>query len=507
VESSGRRPWALDALLAVVAGGCICLAVPPWGWWPLAFVGIALWLLILEDRAVVARFGLSYLVGLAWFAPSTLWMWRLTAPGYVAAVFVGWAGLVGLVGVVSSGDQRRLVLLPASLVLLEWGLLHAPFGGVPLSELATTQAAGPLRPIAALGGVLLLGGAVAALGTALLLALRGRWRPSGLILLGVVAAALLGAVWPLGSGAGEVRVAAVQGGGPQGTRFAEGDTGPVLNRHLEASRTIEPGSVDLVVWPENVVNVEGPFGGHPFAEQLRREAARVQAPILVGVVEGVDESEFVNYVVVVDPDGTVSGRYDKERRVPFGEYVPLRNLVESLAAGQLPPRDQIPGVGSSAVPTSAGDVAVAISWEVFFSRRVREGVRDGGQFVANPTNGSSYWLTQIQSQQVAQSRLRATESGRWLVQAAPTGFSAIVDPRGELEQRSDISESVVLEATIERLGGTTPAQATGDLLPVALATGAVGSFLTAELLRRRSTTERAQRTTTSPWDSGRRGRT
>jgi apolipoprotein N-acyltransferase len=159
------------------------------------------------------------------------------------------------------------------------------------------------------------------------------------------------------------------------------------------------------------------------------------------------------------------------------------------------------------VPTSAGDVAVAISWEVFFSRRVREGVRDGGQFVANPTNGSSYWLTQIQSQQVAQSRLRATESGRWLVQAAPTGFSAIVDPRGELEQRSDISESVVLEATIERLGGTTPAQATGDLLPVALATGAVGSFLTAELLRRRSTTERAQRTTTSPWDSGRRGRT
>ncbi len=502
MESSGGRSWALGAPLALVAGGCICLAVPPWGWWPLALVGIALWIRVLEDRSAAARFGLSYLVGLAWFAPSTLWMWRLTAPGYVAAVFIGWAGLVGLVGVVSSGDQRRLVLLPASLVLLEWGLLHAPFGGVPLSELATTQAAGPLRPIATIGGVLLLGGAVASLGTALYLAVHGRWRPSGLILAAVVLTALLGAAWPLGEVDGTTRVAAVQGGGPQGTRFAEGDTGPVLERHLAASGTIEPGSVDLVVWPENVVNVEGRLEDHPYVDRLRREAARVQAPILVGVVEGVDQSEFVNYVVVVDPDGTITGRYDKERRVPFGEYVPLRRLFESIAAGQLPPRDQVPGAGTSAVPTPAGEVAVAISWEVFFSRRVREGVRAGGEFVANPTNGSSYWLTQIQSQQVAQSRLRATESGRWLVQAAPTGFSAIVDPRGELEQRSGISESVVLTATIERRSGTTPAQATGDLLPVSLALGAVGSFLTAELLRRRSATERARGATGRPGSSG-----
>jgi len=154
------------------------------------------------------------------------------------------------------------------------------------------------------------------------------------------------------------------------------------------------------------------------------------------------------------------------------------------------------------VPTSAGKVAVAISWEVFFSRRVREGVRAGGEFVANPTNGSSYWLTQIQSQQVAQSRLRATESGRWLVQAAPTGFSAVVDPRGELEQRSDISTPAVLRATIERLNGTTPAQATGDLIPVTLAAGAVGSLLTAEWLRRRSATEGSVPMTGRTWGWG-----
>jgi len=500
-EAAGGTHWALQVVVAVLAGLCVCFSLPPWGWWPLAFVGIATWLWVLDDCSPVRRFALSYLVGVAWFAPSLVWMWRLTAPGYVAAVFVGWAGLVGLVGVASSGDQRRFILVPATVVLLEWGLLHAPFGGVPLSELAASQAAGPLRPIATIGGQLLLGGAVAALGAALLLAVRGRWRPSGSILLAVVAVALLGAAWPLGSSDGTVRVAVVQGGGPQGTRFAEGDTGPVLARHLAVSATIEPGSADLVIWPENVVNVEGAFIDHPFATKMRQEAARLEAPILVGVVEGLGTTEFVNYVVVINPDGTITGRYDKERRVPFGEYVPLRSLFGSFASG-LPPRDQVPGVGTAMVPTSAGKVAVAISWEVFFSRRVREGVRAGGEFVANPTNGSSYWLTQIQSQQVAQSRLRATESGRWLVQAAPTGFSAVVDPRGELEQRSDISTPAVLRATIERLNGTTPAQATGDLIPVTLAAGAVGSLLTAEWLRRRSATEGSVPMTGRTWGWG-----
>jgi apolipoprotein N-acyltransferase len=62
----------------------------------------------------------------------------------------------------------------------------------------------------------------------------------------------------------------------------------------------------------------------------------------------------------------------------------------------------------------------------------------------------------------------------------------VVGPRGELLQRSDVGEAVVLEATIERLRSTTPAQATGDLIPMALAGGVVFSLLTAEWMRRRS---------------------
>ncbi|MEZ5237174.1 MAG: nitrilase-related carbon-nitrogen hydrolase [Acidimicrobiales bacterium] len=93
----------------------------------------------------------------------------------------------------------------------------------------------------------------------------------------------------------------------------------------------------------------------------------------------------------------------------------------------------------------------------------------GGEMVLNPTNGASYSLTLVQSQQVANSRLRAIESGRWVLQAAPTGFSAVVDPSGEVLQRTAVSEQRVLYATIDRRSGSTIAQRTGLLLPSLLA--------------------------------------
>ena len=94
----------------------------------------------------------------------------------------------------------------------------------------------------------------------------------------------------------------------------------------------------------------------------------------------------------------------------------------------------------------------------------------GGQLVLNPTNGASYWLTLVQSQQVANSRLRAIESGRWVLQAAPTGFSAVVNPSGGVVQRTAVSEQRVLQATIERRDGNTIAQTTGLLFPSLLST-------------------------------------
>jgi apolipoprotein N-acyltransferase len=367
--------------------------------------------------------------------------------------------------------------VPAAIVLFEWFHTHAPFAGVPLSMLAMSQTRAPLLPVATIGGALVLTGAVAVVGVALYLAVaERRWKEPVALLVAVAVLTGAGALWPTGAQVGEVRVAIVQGGGPQGTRFAADEAPLVFERHLAATRAIDPDEgVDLVLWPENAINVNGAFADSPWGVELAAESRRLDATILVGIVEDApdDPDAFLNYVIAFEPDGSVDARYDKERRVPFGEYVPMRPLFEPFAADVLPPRDQVPGVGSAAIRPTAGPFAVAISWEIFFSRRVREGVRDGGQVVLNPTNGSSYWLTQIQSQQLATSALRAAESGRWVLQAAPTGFSAVFDQDGTVLQQTSISEQAVLYADVPRLTGTTPAQALGDLPALVAAAAAL----------------------------------
>ena len=66
---------------------------------------------------------------------------------------------------------------------------------------------------------------------------------------------------------------------------------------------------------------------------------------------------------------------------------------------------------------------------MFFGGRAREAVKEGGEALLNPTNGASYTGTIVQTQQVASSRLRAIETGRWVVQAAPDGVLRVRHPR------------------------------------------------------------------------------
>ncbi len=469
-------PLRLRAIaLGALAGLLICAALPPWGWWPLAPIGFAIWIHALDSPSRWQRFVVSWSVGVAWFGPSTLWMWGLTQPGYVLGVLLVWGPLVGCVGIISPGDRRRLLAVPAAIVLFEWFHTHAPFGGVPLSMIAMSQTRAPMLPMATLAGALAITGAVAALGAALYVAVAERRWKGPLAVLAVCALLVgAGALWPTGDPVDSVRIAVVQGGGPQGTRFAVGEAPLVFERHLAATRSISADDgIEVVLWPENAINVEGAFADSTWGPQISAEAVRMGASIIVGVVEDApgDPDAFLNYVITFEPDGTTDARYDKERRVPFGEYVPMRPLFEPFAEAALPPRDQVPGVGSAAIRTERAPFAVAISWEIFFPRRVREGVRDGGQIVLNPTNGSSYWLTQIQSQQLAASSLRAAESGRWVLQAAPTGFSAVFDQDGTIRSQTAISEQEVLVADVPRLTITTPAQRLGDV-PALLAAAA-----------------------------------
>jgi apolipoprotein N-acyltransferase len=108
-----------------------------------------------------------------------------------------------------------------------------------------------------------------------------------------------------------------------------------------------------------------------------------------------------------------------------------------------------------------GTVGVLISYEVFFEDRARAAVAAGAEILVVPTNASSYRQAQVPAQEVAAARLRAIEAGRWLVQAAPTGYSAVIDPEGRVRQQSSLGPSAVITAWVESRRGRTLASFLG----------------------------------------------
>lgn len=471
----------------------VAASLPPWGFWPLALLGIVVFELSMLDtggsRSRRSLFLGGWLFGVGWLAPGMAWMWFLTAPGYVVAVAL-FASLHGAAAALAPRGASGLLARPAAHTLAEAVRLVVPFGGVPLATLGISQVAGPLAALARVGGVLLVTWVTFQIGVTLArVATDRRSARASIAVAACLAVVALAAVAPRGADTGEtITIAAVQGGGPQGTRAVDTPDQVVIDRHLEATRTIPDdagrlGGVDLVLWPENVIDVDGvPFAGSPAHQQVIDEAERIGAPFSVGITEDAGPGRFTNAQVVVTPEGDIVSRYDKVRRVPFGEYMPLRNVLAALGA----PVDQVPNdavAGTDpallSAPTAAlgiVDMGVVISWEVFFGGRAREGVEAGGALVTNPTNGSSYTWTILQTQQVASSRLRAIETGRWVVQAAPTGFTAFVSPAGEVFDRTGVSEQAVVTRAIELREGSTWYVRFGDrpvlaLLLVALAAG------------------------------------
>lgn len=462
------------AALAVVSGLLICFSMPPWGWWPLTPLGIAGFAWLIEGRDLRGRFATGALVGLGWFLPSTLWMVKFSFAGWPIGVAI-WFPFVTGVAAMLCPPRRAAIALPGALILSEWFRWHAPFGGVPLSMLAMPQATGPLLRVAVLGGTLGVSAAVAVVGSALGAMPRPEMRRGAAVALAAVAVVgAVGFVAPNGHRTGTLRIAAIQGGGEQQSIHEFTDYDEVYRRHLEAARTIDE-PVDVVVFPENILNISGFYEGSNEQRMAEELAAELDAVVVLGIVEERGDPErFWNSAVAIAPDGTQTDRYDKERRVPYGEYVPMRPLLERVAEDQLPARDAVPGEGTAVLETDLGTLGVVISWEVFFPRRVRESVRNDAAVILNPTNGSSYWLTQVQTQQIASSSLRAAESGRWLVQASPTGFSAVIDPDGRVIDRTGLEEQAVIIETVELRDGDTLANLLGATPALILAACSLG---------------------------------
>ncbi len=407
----------------------------PWGWWPLAFVGHR------PARPADRRPDLEAPLpphvagGRALAVPRLFWMWDLTTPGYVVA---------GALYAAYFARGRRAVPAragpagspcPALFLLAEVARWTFPFGGVPLGTLAMSQAAAPLGQTARLAGVVpgrrcswwSAASPSRPPGSA-----TGRWpaaSPSSLVALWGLAL-----VRPEGHDVGPLRVALVQGGGPQHTRAADTDPREVFERHLEASEQIDPAGRPRAVARERGGRRRAAWTAAARTHELSDLARKLDTTLIVGVTEDINDHHFLNAAVVYNPDGS-RGRPLRQGPIgcPSASTCRCGGSSRSWPATNagLPDRDAVAGTGPAIVHTPVGTMGMVISWEVFFADRARDAIANGGEVLLNPTNGSSYWLTIVQSQQVASSRLRAIETGRWTLQAAPTGFSAIIDPDGE----------------------------------------------------------------------------
>lgn len=188
---------------------------------------------------------------------------------------------------------------------------------------------------------------------------------------------------------------------------------------------------------------------------MRRLAQAYDTTILAGVTVPVGATRFLNEVFAWTPDGGRIGPYEKVHRVPFGEYIPFRSILEHLANLSDVPRDAIPGRGPGYLVTPAGRLGIMISFEVFFDERSLAAVRAGARILTVPTNASSYSSGQVPAMEVAAARLRAIGAGRDLVQAAPTGYSALIDNRGRVLARTSLGVQGALESTLATRGGYT----------------------------------------------------
>jgi apolipoprotein N-acyltransferase len=454
----------------------IALSVPPAGWWPLGIAGVALLGWLLGETGVGLgwrrRALLGFLTGLGLYGVTIFWFAEFNAIGAVLSMMVE-AGFLALAAVLTPPGKSRSLGFVGALVLSDWLRTYIPFGGVPLGGIPLGQAAGPLGPVARVGGQLLVTGVVAVAALIFIESTKRWWRIVTAAAV-VVALVIAGRVSPSGTAVGTMRVAAVQGGGKRGRRAIHNSAIAVFNAHVAASNLIK-GPVDLILWPEDVISLSGPILGTTTAAQVGAIAAHYHAALLAGVTEDVGTDRFRNAEVVWNDQGQITGRYDKVHRVPFGEYIPGRSLIKHLVNLDVIPRDAIPGHGSGAVDTQAGRVGIAISFEVFFPARTRSAADAGGQVILIPTNTASYTSTQVPAAEVAAMRLRAWETGRDVVMVAPTGWSAVVDSRGRLLMRSGLGGAQVLQATVQRRTGETPYDRWGDWPAVGVAFLLVGA--------------------------------
>ena len=339
-----------------------------------------------------------------------------------------------------------LALAAPAWVATEYGRL-AIFGGFPWVLLGYSQVGVlPVAQAASFAGVFGLSGLLAAVSAALVwpAVSRGRWRaaPAALAVLGVGLLAAWGHQRAsdnrLATGGTPMRVGIVQGNVEQDTKWDPDHAGEIFARHVRLTEQVVASGAALVLWPESST----PFYFEHGAESvmLRGLARRHGVHLLIGSDqwEQATPPRIYNAAFLVGPDGETAGVYRKVRLVPFGEYVPAKDLLFFARPLVEAVSDFSPGDRVNTLPAGRARISTAICYEVVYPALIREGVVNGSTLLTTITNDAWFGRSSAASQHFAMAAMRAIEQGRYLVRAANTGISGVVDPYGRVLLASDL---------------------------------------------------------------------
>ncbi len=450
---------ALVALSSVL----MWASFPPLGWAPLAFLApVPFFLAIRRVERPLMAIALGFAWGAAFFGLLLSWLMVLGVVawfplailmGSFTAVFAFWIWTFRL-----WPGWRWWLIAVGGWTVMEWVRGRFPFGGFPWGDIGYPAAglpgaSGSVQWIGPSGWTVLVVGVAA--GLALVIESRKEWRlvvdPTVVTILVILG----GFLFPPVAGAQVWRTAIVQGSSPCPQVRCQNENKRIYERHMELTRSIPAGAVDFVVWPENSTGTPYDPESNPAVEaEIIDQAQRLDAYILISGTRLVGDSEFLNVNVLYSPQGVKVGEYLKRHPVPFGEFVPMRSLLNFVPQLDQVPRDMVRGTDPVVFPTEFGELGSVISFEGSFARSVRSSARAGADLMIVTTNTSSFGVSAASDQAIGMVRVNAAAIGLDTVYASITGKSTFIKADGSVGNRTEILQETVTYGNAQFSDGT-----------------------------------------------------
>lgn len=477
-------------LLALTGGALLPFAFAPFGYALVALLSLALLFRVWLNASPLKAALYGYLFGLGQFGVGVSWVFVsmheyggsdvFSAAG-LTALFVAYLALfpalAGWLGVKAGGGSlivRALLVFPAAWVVTEW-LRGWLFSGFPWLQIGYSQTDTGLRSMAPMFGVFGVGWLLAVLASLVLCAWLLDRRSRRLALLGA-AVVLVGSTqfakvqWTQAAG-DPIQVTLLQGNVPQDQKWRPEAKSATVQMYVDMTR--QHWDSRLIVWPETAVPAFYQQVAESFMAPLEAEARQHGADILVGVPYY--EAQGDHYYNAVVTLGSKPGRYFKRHLVPFGEFLPLRPVLGFiLEILQIPLADFTAGAPRQTLLQAAGHPLIAsICYEDIFGQESLAGLPEGA-YLVNVTNDAWFGDSFAPYQHWQKARMRALETGRYMLRATNTGVTGIIDASGKPVAVAPMFQREALTGMLQPMAGATPYALWGDWPAVGLCAGIVG---------------------------------